>query len=464
MISAGKALSSIEQALRGARRDEDRLTRMLASATEEAARLRAQQAEAYRALARLKMNELARDDAVGRLDSAERAAVEVLDRRKVVLAELADRRDDLIAEEERAENAREAAAERLEKAMDAIEDLLEETRLTLANDSEWLEESRKVKAAEAQAAAAAQKADVAEADRVEKSKPYDDDSLFSYLWQRGYGTSKYRAGPIARFFDARVARLVGYQTARPNYAKLTEIPLRLRDHAERLKQAAADLAGALEGQERVALRKAGIDPLEAEMEAADTEREKAEAEIEDLEAKLAKLNERLAGVLDGSKDEAVQTALGGLAEAIAREDLAALYKEARATETPEDEKIVASLRNIEATLTRREAEAEEIRKTAVELAGKRAELEQSRKHFNRSGYNEPRGEFANGALIGSVLTGVLEGVMSSKSLEDALGKNFNIRKSKRGNTDIGGFRLPTGGSGGSKKSRRGSGFRTGGTF
>ena len=114
MISAGKALSSIEQALRGARRDEDRLTRMLASATDEAARLRAQQAEAYRALARLRMDELARDDAVGFLDSAERAAVEVLERRKAALGELADLRDDLIAQEEEAENAREVAADRLE--------------------------------------------------------------------------------------------------------------------------------------------------------------------------------------------------------------------------------------------------------------------------------------------------------------------------------------------------------------
>ncbi|MCP4381552.1 MAG: hypothetical protein GY798_09080 [Hyphomicrobiales bacterium] len=461
MISAGKALSSIEQALRGARRDEDRLTRMLASATDEAARLRAQQAEDYRALARLRMDELARDDALGRLDSAERAAVEVLERRKTALAELADRRDDLIAQEEEAGNAREVAADRLEKAMDVIEDQLEETRQMLTNDREWLEETRKVKAAEAQATAAAEKAKVAETDRDEKSEPYDDDPLFAYLWQRGYGTSAYRAGPLVRFFDARVARLVGYDTARPNYAMLNEIPKRLREHAERLEQAAADLAQGLQASERAALEKAGIGALEAEMDAADKARDKADADIEALEDKLARLNERLSGLLDGSKDKAVHSAVEGLAQAIAREDLATLYKEAQKTETPEDEKIVSSLRDIESTLVRRDAEAEEVRKAAVDLARKRAELEQSRDHFHRSGYNQPRGTFADGALIGSILTGVLSGALSSKNLNEALGKGFRVRKPRRGGTSFGGLKFP---SGSSSRSRGGGGFRTGGRF
>ena len=46
---------------------------------EEAARLRAQQTETYRALARLKLDALARDEVVGRLDSAERAVELKLD-------------------------------------------------------------------------------------------------------------------------------------------------------------------------------------------------------------------------------------------------------------------------------------------------------------------------------------------------------------------------------------------------
>src|SRR5690606_32059063 len=73
----------------------------------------------------------------------------------------------------------------------------------------------------------------AEADREQKGRPYRDDPLFMYLWERSYGTGNYRANNLVRWLDGLVAQLVGYPEARPNFAMLNEIPLRLRDHAER---------------------------------------------------------------------------------------------------------------------------------------------------------------------------------------------------------------------------------------
>ncbi len=467
MISASKALSSIEQAILGVRRDEDRLTAMLTSATEDAARLRGQQTEAYRALARLKLDALARDEVVGRLDSAESAARDALQKRKAALDEIAGNRAELVTAMATAEKARDAAADQLEKAMNAVEAQAGRTRDRLAGDSAAIEQTRLASEADATAAAAAEKASQAEADRDEKRKPYDDDALFSYLWSRGYGTAKYDAGPIVRFFDAKVARLVDYDTARPNYYMLNEIPLRLRDHATRLEQAAAAAHAETEAFERRALEADGIVKLEAAVTAATEAHDKADAAVEELEAKLAALDERQATLLDGSKDPSMTTAIEGLAAAIAREDLSALYKEAMATATPEDEKIVKVLRDIEPKLERREAEAEEVRKAAVELARKRAELEASRDNFHRSGYSDPRGQFADGALIGSIITSVLQGAMSSKNLNDALGKGFSVRKPPHGTGSFGGgLRFPSHPSRPSMPSspRGHGGFRTGGRF
>ncbi|MEP2743854.1 hypothetical protein [Bauldia litoralis] len=472
MISASKALSSIDQAILGVRRDEDRLTTMLTSATEDSARMRAQQAEAFRALARLKLDALARDEVVGRLDSAERAALDALEKRKTALGEIASDRARLVTAMAAAEKTREAAADRLEDAVDAVEAQAEATQTRLTTDGGWQEQTTLVTEAEAKAAAAAEKASQAETDRDEKRKPYDEDPLFSYLWSRGYGTSDYQAGPIARFFDAKVAKLVGYDTARPNYYMLNEIPLRLRDHATRLEQAAVDAHARAEAYERQALEPDGIVALESEVAAATEAHDKADAAVEEIEAKLATLDERQATMLDGARDPALTSAIDGLATAIAREDLSTLYKEAMATPTPEDEKIVRMLREIEPKLARREAEAEEVRKAAVELARKRAELETSRETFHRSGYNNPRGQFANGALIGSIITSVLNGAMSSKNLNDALGKGFSVRKPPRSSSSFGGgLRFPSSSgrsisrpSRPSAPRRSSGGFRTGGRF
>ena len=83
---------------------------------------------------------------------------------------------------------------------------------------------------------AEEKASRAEADREEKRRPYEADPLFMYLWRRGFGTRDYRASPLVRYFDRKVAHHIGYEAARVNYTMLLELPDRLREHAERLKK------------------------------------------------------------------------------------------------------------------------------------------------------------------------------------------------------------------------------------
>ena len=88
---------------------------------------------------------------------------------------------------------------------------------------------------------AEKKAEQAEADLQEKRQPYEADPLFMYLWRAKFGTPEYRAIPIVKYFDRKVAKLIGFEGARRNYAVLLQLPLRLREHADRLR---AELSGA----------------------------------------------------------------------------------------------------------------------------------------------------------------------------------------------------------------------------
>ncbi len=83
--------------------------------------------------------------------------------------------------------------------------------------------------------AAERKAAQAESDLEQKRKPYEADPLFMYLWRRGFGTTRYRSMPFVRYFDRKVARLIGFDDARRNYAVLIDLPVRLREHAEQLR-------------------------------------------------------------------------------------------------------------------------------------------------------------------------------------------------------------------------------------
>ena len=206
MITSRQALSSVEQAILGVRRDEDRLTAMLRSATEETARLRARQAEAYKALARLKLDALAGKQGHGRSRCRRARRLAALEKGKTALAAIAKKRAALVDALAEGEKTLDDHADRLEKAIDAVDDLSEKTKARLAGDKAWVAARDKVETTEAMAAAAAEKAVQAEKDLAEKRKPYDADPIFTYLWQRGYGTSAYRAGFLARFFDAKLAQ------------------------------------------------------------------------------------------------------------------------------------------------------------------------------------------------------------------------------------------------------------------
>ena len=75
MISSRNALSSLEQALRGIRRDEENLSGVLRNASEELASVRTRQADAFRALARLLLDALKQGEVFGQIDTVEARAL-----------------------------------------------------------------------------------------------------------------------------------------------------------------------------------------------------------------------------------------------------------------------------------------------------------------------------------------------------------------------------------------------------
>ena len=189
-----------------------------------------------------------------------------------------------------------------------------------------------VEAVEKIAANADEKASQADADLAAKGKPYEGDPLFIYLWRKKHGQADDRSGFFVRFFDRKVAGLVGYRDARANYAMLREIPLRLREHAKN-KQSDVEAAKARVAEvERQALIADGIEPLEAKGAVAQAAVEKAEQAVATITAALQAIEAERQKV---TEDDAVHgRAADLLAETLAREELAAgRYEKPRGTPT-----------------------------------------------------------------------------------------------------------------------------------
>lgn len=470
MISGRDALAQLERAIATSRDDETRLDDALASATEDAERLRAEQADAFRRLAKVRLDSLS-EGAVGqRLDRAEREALTLLSEKRKSLAEIAAKRKAAAAKLAEAQGTRHEIAGRLEEVADRLRALDEVTRRRLPSNPAWVAADGRVKAAEATAARAEAKAKQAEEDRVSKGEPFESDRLFMYLWTRGFGTSAYSASFFTRYFDRKVARLCNFVEARPNYAMLTEIPVRLKAHAERLRAEVAEIAVERTAIERTALEADGIKALEAEFASVKAEIDAGNRGIAATQSDLTTLDASH-DALVGGDDPALAQALDGVAASLAGTDLKTLYADAFATPTPEDEKIVRRIEEISKGLDKAEHEIATTRAAIREVARRRGDLEETRERFRRSGYDRPGVSFNNENMIGSVIGGIIGGVISSPELWRVILGGYQAPRGHDGGWIGGGPRVPDGGDwfgGGGGSSGGfggdGGGFSTGGGF
>ncbi len=440
MISGRDALASIEQTISKARTNEGQLDAALRSAEEEATRLRADRSAAFRQLARIRLDAFVQEGPeqpalIQQLDNAERRALDLVKDRSFELKQQAATRKSLFDAVQTAEAERHKRAEVLEQALAALEGVRRAAEPKIRASAAWKAQQARITAAEAIADESDKKAKQAEQDRITKGKPYEADPLFMYLWKAKFGTADYEAGFMTKFFDRMIARKVGYPDARANYSMLTEIPVRLREHAERRKLAIETERQGLAQAESVALSEVGAGDLVARVEKA----RQSLIEVErDLSGRKRKLEEFETNTAAAAADPAYEQAIGILAEADSRADVRELYADASRTRTRDDDKAVRQIEGIEQKLAKAEGEIDQIRAETRDLARRRADIERERDHFRKRGYDNPYGGFGNEGILGQILGGILQGAVQGTILRDALRDGYRQRDNPWGGGQSGG--------------------------
>lgn len=508
-LSGPDALRSLEEALRDIRREEDEIAKRLARSAERLTKVRESEAELFRQLAAVRLDAETQAELSGRLNQAELKAREMLKRHASDLSQTEENLKALDKSIADLNAERAAALADVDKQQAALAALSSQIESAMRADPTYAAKSRAAEDLAHVAAESLQKTTQAEADRDEKGRPYRDDPLFMYLWERGYGTRNYAENNLIRYLDGLVAGLVGYEKARPNFAMLNEIPLRLREHAERQAANAAAAEAELDALEDAAIDAAGGKPVRQALAAAQARISALDEKIvaaEDQRDELAKAQRQLA---QGS-DPAFSQAIAALGEALGREDIKTLLADARTTRTTQDDTVVAQIEDARQRALEEDTDARDQKERLKTLAARRRELEDIQYEFKKSHFDDPRSTFRKDELVGDLLTDFLKGAISAATYWDSwqgsqswkqgsdnwgggvgLPRNgrqrssgfdwpdnsFGGGSSSRGSTG-GGFSWPTGGSGGSRPSgggftrprtgsagsRKTGGFKTGGGF
>jgi hypothetical protein len=267
-----------------------------------------------------------------------------------------------------------------------------------------------------------------------------------------------------RWLDGRVARLIGFEKARRNYHRLQELPLRLREHADRVGAAADEALAALAERDATEREADGLLPLVDAVERARADLVEVDAEIEEGAATIAAVEERLAAFARGEDPLHLQ-AVALLTEELGGVSLKALAREAIATPLPEDDRVVARLLELERRRETQTVAQAELREAAARHKARTTDLERVRIDFTRRRYDQPGSVFAEGAMIGTLLAQLLDGAMTRDGLWRVLERQRRVAPTRSDPTfGSGGFgRGSPWGGGSSGGSWGGKGVSFGGT-
>jgi len=269
MLSGRDSLALFNQRISNAREQVEGIHNHLESISKRLAGFREEKATQYRELARVRLDDITAGQIIDGLNGTDRAVLHLLAQKAEAQNNLNGEIDTSLGQQKALNEQRDIQEQQRDAALEAVEENIAETSAQLETMPTYQQKEENWQTAVKQAKNADEKASQSEADKDEKGKPYENDSLFLYLWRRRYLTPDYEGGWLTRSLDGWVAKLIDFEDARSNYFMLTELPVRLREHADNLKQKVENEANALAALEAEAAEKNGITELRSVLKAAE---------------------------------------------------------------------------------------------------------------------------------------------------------------------------------------------------
>ncbi len=327
------------------------------------------------------------------------------------------------------EGERERAAVDLGEAVQALEVRAAEVLETLQQDDTYRQLRAAAEEADAVAERAEKKLELARADRAAKGAPYESDALFSYLWARRFRTPEYEGSGLIRSLDNWVAKLCGYDAARLNYARLTELPDRLGEHLDLVREEREAALDTLEAAEAEALKDAGGGELRQAIEEAERTVERLDDEMEAREAEhlaIVEAHERALSEESGPAADARRL----LAETLETASIPDLRVLASETVTLEDDRLVDALVRLRAEELDLEIASKRIEAAPSRRRRDLERLERFRSDFKRQGLDQSLVEYAT-SDIDQIFFGLIRGEQDARGALRAASRAARRRRRSR---------------------------------
>lgn len=456
-----RVYKEMSQEINRARDEVSRVATELETLNVQLHQARSNEAQQISELAQLRLGLLSANQIASELDAADRRAQALLQDRTARLEQLNAAIKTSVDRQTALEASHEKLAAVYDQALSALNAKTEAVRKVLQANTDFITQSETASSLAEQARLASEKANLAEADRIQKRKPYEQDRLFVYLWERRFGFPGYRSGPLLHSMDAWVARLIGYERAHRNYRLLLALADHMREHATTQQHIAEAAAKQLEIMDQQALAAAGVPILQADLFKAEEDLQNLDAQLDQEEKTHQQLLEQRAAMI-ADNDPFTVEAMKILETQMSREDLDTLRRDVQATPTPKDDALVARLANLRAVSSALCDRVSHLQSLHNQTLKQLEKMEEFRTRFRSQGYDSENSEFEDEITIGSVLQSIFQGAIETNGAWEQVRRRQKFRIPLAVISGLGSI-LGNSGNGRSAGKRSSGGFRSGGS-
>ena len=284
------------------------------------------------------------------------------------------------------------ADEALTTATDRQQIAADRVTAELRSDETFVELTGRVDAAEA-ALERAEENRLQILREAEEKLPAYQDRLFRYLYDRGFGTTRYGAKGLTRRVDRWLADYIGYQDARRGYEFLSATPDTMTKVIAEDRAALDDVMRQVESMRDAVAERHELPAAIDVQKHAQASRDEAVKIVEQAQLRVNELGQqhrRAVDVRGDAYDEAVSEFRGILQ----RIDIDELQRTARATPEITDDQIVATLRGIDREVETLADQQKQHKQSVAEAESVHAALGRLVQRFRAARYDTGRSVFS----------------------------------------------------------------------
>lgn len=262
---------------------------------------------------------------------------------------------------------------------------------------------------------------------LEKKLPaFENNKLFMYLVNKGFGTTAYKAGNLVTKLDSWVAKKVDFENSKTNFDFLNSMPELMQVEVQKSQEEYQGIRASLKQIEDKVSKDYGLTDLIEEGDKLGEKRSKLMGTIDSLNSQYNSHTNELKS-LDNTKGVYYETAIRQLRSYLKSDDIQGLKQKARDSPSDEDDRLVYRLETIDVEVRNLKDKIKDVRNQRDELQDKIHDVEKLKSKFRNKDYESSRSYFDSSFSINRLLDNLVDGTSSYSSVWSSIDSSQHFR-------------------------------------